>query len=402
MKIAYFDCFSGISGDMCLGALVDAGVSLDRLSKELKKLPVSGYTLSSRGVSRCGIAATKVEVKIDKTKKEERRLSDIEKIIRTSSLGPGIKEAGLSVFRSLFEAEAKVHGEPVKKIHLHELGAVDCFVDIFGTLIGLEMLGIEAVYASPLNLGSGSVRTSHGILPVPAPATAELVKGMPVYSSGSAFEKTTPTGAAIIRALAAGAGAMPVFIPEKTGIGAGGKDPETEPNVLRLIIGDETHSTRRNSVIIIETNIDDMNPQIYEYVSELLFGAGALDVFLTQLIMKKMRPGVKLSVLSRRQDLDRLIGIILRETTSIGLRYYDASRIVMERRITEVETSVGKARVKAATYGDISRLQPEYEDCKRLAKKSGIPLLSVIEEVRRNAVPEKRRAVRKPGRKVPR
>jgi hypothetical protein len=399
MKIAWFDCFSGISGDMCLGALVDAGVPLGALAKELKKIPVQGYTLKSDKVKRCGISATKVDVVIDKKHSGERRWNHIQQIVKESTLSPSIKKKGLSVFRSLFEAEAKVHGEPTGKIHLHELGAVDCIIDIFGTLIGLEILGIKEVYASPINLGSGTVRTSHGILPVPAPATAELLKGIPVYSSGDPFEKTTPTGAGLIRTLAHGFGSIPAFAPDTTGIGAGGKDPASMPNVLRIIIGDschapeqDTHDITQDTVLVVETNIDDMNPQIYEYASERLFDAGALDVWLTQIMMKKMRPAAKLSVICRRNELPIMTEIIFRETTSIGIRWYETARTIMEREIRNVETGCGTVGIKIARSGTITKATPEYEDCRRLAKKNSVPLAQVMEEARKNATLKKTRS----------
>lgn len=380
MKIAYFDCFSGISGDMCLGALVDAGVPLEALEKELKKIPVAGYTLKSRKVRRSGFSATKVDVLIDDNYAGARKWKDIQKLVRESSLSPSTKSKGLSVFRSLFDAEAKVHGEPVSRIHLHELGAVDCIVDIFGTLTGLEMLGIKEVYASSINLGSGTIRSSHGMLPVPAPATAELLRGVPVYAAGDPFEKTTPTGAALISFLAKGYGDMPPFIPEKTGMGAGGKDPAAMPNVLRVLIGETTGAPVRDSIMVIETNIDDMNPQIYEYVSERLFDAGALDVFLTQILMKKMRPAVTLSVLSDREKMQEMIDIILSETTSIGVRHYETSRTKLERKTEKVETGYGTIRVKfSGTSKRAITVTPEYEDCKELALKKKISLSEVIE-----------------------
>lgn len=389
MKIAYFDCFSGISGDMCLGALVDAGVPLEDLAKELKRIPLRGYRLTSRRVKRSGISATKVDVVIDKKHAGERKWQDIQKLVRESSLAAPLKKKGLSFFRTLFEAEAKIHGEPPGRIHLHELGAVDCIIDIFGTLIGLEMLGIEEVYASGINLGSGTVRTSHGLLPVPAPATAEILKGVPVYSLGEAFEKTTPTGAVLIRSLARGFGGIPPFVHEKTGTGAGGKDPASMPNVLRILIGEAAGAAAEDSVVVIETNIDDMNPQIFGYVSGRLFEAGALDVWLTQIMMKKMRPAVKLSVMCRKEMLALLSEIILRETTSIGVRYYAASRTVMNREIVSVETAAGRATAKVSSFGKVTRVQPEYEDCVRLAKKSGLPLADIMEEVKKTASKKK-------------
>ncbi|MDA8084023.1 MAG: nickel pincer cofactor biosynthesis protein LarC [Nitrospiraceae bacterium] len=399
MKIAYFDCFSGISGDMCLGALVDAGVPPEALRRELKKIPVSGYALSSRKVVRCGISATKVDVGLDRTDRAARTWKDIEKIIAGSSLSPSIKKRGTAIFRTLFEAEARVHGRPYTKIHLHELGAVDCIVDIFGTLIGLEMLGVSEVYASPVNVGGGTLRTCHGILPAPAPAAMELLKGTPVYAQGEPFEKTTPTGAVLITSLSRSFGGLPAMIPETAGNGAGDKDPETMPNIVRLIIGNAAASPGEEGVFVIETNIDDMNPQIYEYVSELLFDAGALDVYLTQIMMKKMRPAVRLSVLCRRNELQTLADIILRETSSIGIRFFEASRIVMERETGEVRTSFGKTGVKFARYGSTSKVIPEYEDCRRIAREKGLPLSRVIETVRAEATsPQKKGKKERPGR----
>jgi uncharacterized protein (TIGR00299 family) protein len=331
--ICYFDCSSGISGDMILGAVVDAGISLRKLQEELSSLPISGYSLNVKSVKRAGLASKKVTVRITAKRSSRKRVSearkwkDIQKIVKKSSLSQGIKEQGLSVFKRLFIAEAKVHGKRFDTIHLHELGAVDCIVDIFGSLIGLDLLGIDEVYCSPLNLGSGVVKTEHGILPVPAPATVELLHDIPVYSSGANGELTTPTGAAIISSLTSGFGSMPAMKISKTGVGAGTRDVKNRPNVLRLFVGQEvvsgdltTHESGQR-VTVIETNIDDMNPQVYEYVTEKLFQDGALDVFLTQVIMKKGRPGVQLTVLSSNDKKDNVVETLLRETTSIGLRW---------------------------------------------------------------------------------
>jgi pyridinium-3,5-bisthiocarboxylic acid mononucleotide nickel chelatase len=390
MKIAYFDCFSGASGDMFLGALVDAGVSLEELGKELRKLPVGGFYLEARKVRRCGISATKVDVIIESGKKggqkKARRWEDIRGIIGESPLGSRTKEKAEGIFKTLFSAEAKVHGEPLRKVHLHELAAVDCLADVFGTLIGLELLGIEKVYASPLNLGGGSVKTEHGILPVPAPATAEILRNVPVYSSGEPFELTTPTGAAIVKSLVSGFGEMPLLVPDRIGTGAGGREIEDRPNVLRVLIGEMRKASGGETVTVIETNIDDMSPQIYEHLVGRLLQEGALDVFMTQVIMKKMRPGVKLTVLSDRGKREYLISIILRETTSIGLRYYEASRKTMDREMRGVRTKYGEVRVKVSGFEGVDmKVTPEYEDCRKLAKKNGVPLLDVIEEAKRAA-----------------
>lgn len=386
MKIAYFDCFSGISGDMCLGALVDAGVPLKEIEKGLKKLKLKGYALSEQKILRAGIAATKVDVRL--TAKGEgheakgRRWKDIQEIIKTSSLPEKIKAPGSAVFKALFEAEAKVHGSTIEKTHLHELGCVDCLADIFGTLIGLSHLGVEKVYASSINLGSGSTKTSHGIMPVPAPATAELLKGIPCYSSGPAFEMTTPTGAVLLKTLSSGFGSMPLFSSDVIGIGAGNKNPEERPNVLRIMVGEADTSIQDETVTVIETNIDDMNPQVYEYVMERLFEAGALDVFLTQVIMKKARPGVLLTALCSAEKKNEIINIILKETTTIGVRFYEAGRVTMNREIKQVQTKHGRIRVKRSLHGSSAKITPEYDDCKRIARNTGLSLIEIMENVR--------------------
>ncbi len=385
MRIAYFDCFSGISGDMCLGALVDAGLPLKEIGKGLERLPVKGYTLAAKRVMRADLAATKVDVVPDVKGVKglpAMRWDDIGRLIDDSALPDRIKGKGRGIFRRIFAAEAKVHGGPLKKVHLHELGAVDCMVDVFGTLIGLELLGIEKVFSSALNLGSGLVRTEHGLLPVPAPATAELLKGVPVYSSGIPHELTTPTGAVLITSLSEYFGEMPLLIPERTGIGAGGRQTEGFPNVLRLFVGEMKAAIPDERVTVIETNIDDMNPQIYGYIVDTLLGRGALDVFLTNVMMKKMRPGVKLTVLCAPEKREALSRIILRETTSLGVRFHEASRIVMKRKLWSVKTRYGTVRVKAAERGVVRKSMPEYEDCRKSAEESGAPLIEVMEEAK--------------------
>jgi uncharacterized protein (TIGR00299 family) protein len=393
--IAYIDCFSGISGDMTLGALVDAGVPLSRLRHELARLPVRGYRLTSRTVKKAGMRAIKVDVEIQVARGKghgARKWKDIEKIVGDSTLSEPIKQKGLSIFTRLFEAEAKVHGGRFEEIHLHELGAVDCIVDIFGSLIGLDILGIDTIYSSALNLGSGSIKSEHGLLPVPAPASVELLKGIPVYSSGVKFELTTPTGAALISSLAAGFGPMPDMQITKAGVGAGDKDLKEQPNILRMFIGEKAEKKRQGSgvgsqkpeesIIVIETNIDDMNPQVYEYVMDKIFKAGALDVFLTQIIMKKGRPGIKLSVLCNEDKKDALSEIILKETTSIGLRFYRAERKTLQREIMSIDTMYGRVRVKKSRLGnEIQKASPEYEDCRKIARKFNIPLVEVLKAV---------------------
>lgn len=382
MKIAYFDCSAGISGDMCLGALVDAGVPLKKLIYGLRPLSVKGYKLEAKTVKRNGIVAAKVDV-IQRTHSTEAVIwKDIEKITKASSLPEGLRQRGLRIFRRLFEAEGRVHGKAYNRTHLHELGAVDCIVDIFGTLIALDIIGVEKVFSSAVNLGSGFVVTEHGRLPVPAPATAELLKGFPAYSSGIPFELTTPTGAAILSGIADSFPEMPLMNIEKIGYGAGRRDIEGQPNMLRIFVGESLpaqFSGRSGQISVIETNIDDMNPQIYEYVMERLFGAGALDAYLTQVIMKKGRPGVVLTVLCTGGKKSDMIDILFRETTTIGVRCYEVSRAVLERNMEETGAKFGRIKVKASRVdGRMEKRSPEYEDCKRIARSEKMPLIDVM------------------------
>ena len=360
---------------MCLGALIDAGVPAAKLEKELRKLRVKGYSLKVERVKRSGFTATKINVQQPAVSSQQsaKRWKDVERIIRTSSLSEEVKQKGLSIFRRLFTAEAKVHG------------AVDCMVDIFGTVIGLNLLGIEKVYTSGVNIGGGSVRTKHGILPVPAPATAELLKDIPVYSDGINYELTTPTGAVLLKEISSSFGSIPDMVIEKIGIGAGNKNFRNKPNVLRILIGqgkEQSAENRKQKVAVIETTIDDMNPQIYECVMESLFKAGALDVYLTQLIMKKGRPGIKLTVLCNSKEKEKMMKIIFEETTTIGLRFYEADRQTLKREIKEINTALGKVKVKISKLGSrIIKTTPEYEDCKKLAKKLTMPLTEVMKKI---------------------
>ena len=386
MKIAYFDCFSGISGDMCLGALVDAGISIKTLGTELKKIPVTGYKLISKKVERNQFAARTVNVSISAQRRDKgpKKWKDIERLIQKSSLSEEIKRKGYKVFKRLFKAEAKVHGKSLNTVHLHELGAVDTIVDIFGTIVGLDMLGIDKVYASPINLGSGSIELEGHILPVPAPATAELLRKVPVYSDQIPCELTTPTGAAIITGLSSGFGDIPIMEIEKIGIGAGNKHFRDRPNILRIFIGEQLQTFKHHAekVTVIEATIDDMNPQVYEYVMEKLFKAGARDVYLTQLIMKKGRPGVMITVLSDEKQKEALMGIILKETSTTGLRFYEMRRKVLEREIKKINTGFGKVRVKFSRLVDGTRkATPEYDDCKRIAAKLDVPLVEILKKI---------------------
>ncbi len=385
MRTAFFDCFSGISGDMTLGALIDAGLSFKELKSYLSKLLLDNYEVTAKKIKKNGIAATKVDVTI-KGRQRERRLSDIKKIINNSRLDKSIKDDAIRIFERLAKAEAKVHNTNISNVHFHEVGAIDAIVDIVGAVIGLHILEIENIFASPVNTGTGFIKTAHGILPVPGPATAELLKGIPVYSTNTKMELTTPTGAAIISTLSKGFGPMLNMDIKAIGYGAGTFNSPDMPNLLRIFIGEMKNPAKKEDTILLETNIDDMNPQLYEYVMEKLFAKGALDVYLTPIIMKKGRPGTMLSVLANKHDVKNLSDIIFKETTSLGLRVQEIGRIKVERKIKEIKTRFGKSHVKIAFDGkEILGINPEYEDCKKIAIKKGIPLKRVLEEIREAA-----------------
>lgn len=368
---------------MCLGALVDAGVPLGSLRRELNKLGLKGYTLSISEAMRAGLRASSVAVNISKSSTSAKKLKDVRAIINSSSLSPAIKKKGLAVFQLLFEAEALVHGTTPGRAHLHELGAVDAMVDIMGTIICLDLLGIERIACSGINLGSGSVETSHGILPVPAPATTELLKGIPVYSDGEG-ELATPTGAALMAGLARSFGPMPAISIDAIGIGAGGRDMPERPNVLRVFVGGSaTAEPGGEKVTVIETNIDDMSPELYGYVIERLFEAGALDVWTTPVNMKKNRPATMLSAMCMEQDAPALMEIILTETTTFGLRHYTAGRVTLGRSTRKVKTPYGEITMKDAYMaGQLIKSSPEYEDACLLARKHKVPLSEVMDAAR--------------------
>jgi pyridinium-3,5-bisthiocarboxylic acid mononucleotide nickel chelatase len=383
MTLAYFDCFSGISGDMTLGALVDAGVSIDALRAKLSKLNLAGYEITAEKVLRSGISATKVHVRMDDKPQPARHLADIRRIIEASNLSAPIKEKSIGIFERLAAVEAMVHGTTPDKVHFHEVGAVDAIVDIVGSVIGLEMLGVTAIAGSPINLGSGSIKTAHGILPVPAPATAELLKGIPSYGSSVPFELTTPTGAVILSTLGSSFGPMPQMSVSRTAYGAGNKDIPGRPNVLRLMIGETASSYDEDTSIVIETNIDDMNPQLYEHVIDKLIQQGANDAYLTPIIMKKGRPAILLSVLTDGTKESAVLDTIFRETTSIGVRIQEVGRKKLTREIETVDTVYGKIRVKVSKRGEeILTVTPEYEDCRKIAEEKQVPLKQVMEEAR--------------------
>ncbi len=385
MKIAYFDCIGGASGDMILGALLDAGLPLATLQERLAALPLRDFALDARRVSKNGFSATKVDVVV-RDDAPERHLAEIAAIV-AGDLAPGIKERALAIFRRLAEVEAGIHGTTLDHVHLHELGGVDTIVDVVGCLVGLDALGIERVYASPLPLGRGFIQAAHGQIPLPAPATVALLRGAAIVGSDIEKETVTPTGAALLTALAAGFGPIPAMTLTAVGYGAGGRDLPI-PNVVRLLIGDGAAPTHLGveSVVILETNIDDLNPQVYDYVMARLFKAGALDVFLTPIQMKKNRPGTLLRVICRPDDSGPLTDILLAETSTLGVRQQIMARVSLRREVRPVETPYGQVRVKIATLGDgMRRVAPEYDDCRRLAEETGAPLREIARAAERAA-----------------
>jgi uncharacterized protein (TIGR00299 family) protein len=384
MKIAYLDCSSGISGDMFVGALVDAGVPLTYLERELSKIPLKGYSLKKKSVKRCGIKAIKVDVDLNKRQERARPWSDVQNIIKRSKLDEDIRERGLELFRKLFEVEAKVHGRRAETTHLHELGAVDCIVDIFSVLSGLKYLGIKKIYSSSVNVGSGSVHTEHGILPVPAPATLSLLKHADIYATDARHELTTPTGALLVSSLADGFGEMPRMKIAGYGYGAGSLNLKYMPNIMRIIIGERGSAAQYEEVVVVETNIDDMNPQFYDHIMTRLFDAGALDVYMTNVMMKKQRPGIKLSTLVHEKLLEKVMDIILTETTTIGIRFTRWGRITLKRFSETIKTEYGNVKFKKVyNDDDIIKVYPEYDDCRKIAHRKSIPLYVVYETLRK-------------------
>jgi pyridinium-3,5-bisthiocarboxylic acid mononucleotide nickel chelatase len=377
MKICYLDAFSGISGDMTVGALADAGADTAALTEALTALG-TGATFEFEKTRRGAIGATKFHVREqDHHHHHHRHLSQILAMLDAASLPARVKRDAAAVFQKLGEAEARVHQVPVESVHFHEVGAVDSICDIVGACLGFELLGIEEIQCSALNVGSGTVETEHGLLPVPAPATALLLEGRPVYARGPQVELTTPTGAALAATLAARFGTLPAMRVAATGYGAGGREFKTQPNVLRAIIGEKTGASEATTVTVIEANIDDSTPEVSGYAMERLLEAGALDATLSPLVMKKGRPGVLLRVIARPEDQEALARLILAETSTLGVRLYQAERRVEARRSIEIETPHGKVRMKVSEAGQFA---PEYEDCRTLARASGVPLKQILTE----------------------
>lgn len=429
MKTAYFDCIAGASGDMILGALIDVGLSLETLEARLDALHLPDFKLAARRIAKNAFSATKVDV-IVADQVPERPLRDILQIIEESDLTLTIKEQAVAIFRKIGAAEASIHGASLEEVHLHELGGVDTIVDVVGALVGLDELGVARVVVSPIPLGRGFIRGAHGQIPLPAPATVALLRGIPVVGSPLEVETVTPTGAALLASLGDDFGAIPAMKLESVGYGAGSRDLPI-PNVLRLLIGEglpeiaartqynaehnhthpHTHNEPEHShhthghihgspemphrypshthihscldtatLKVLETNIDDLNPEAYEYVMDTLFAAGALDVFFAPIQMKKNRPGTLLRVLCRPEDVNDLVRILFVETSTLGVREQTVNRHALTRTIKPVETCYGPVHVKIADLGQGQvKSAPEYEDCRRLAQHSGVPLREVYQ-----------------------
>lgn len=393
MKTLYFDCFAGASGDMILGAMIAAGVEPRVLLDQLALLNVQGYSIEFQTVDRSGISATYARVETPH-EHAHRHLSHILKIIYDSQLSAGVKDRAAKVFSRLAQAEANVHNEPVERVHFHEVGALDAIIDVVGAAICFDLAGIERFVCSPLHLGGGSVHMDHGRFPVPPPAVAELLKGAPVYSTDIKGELVTPTGAAIIATVCSEYGPLPKMELQRTGYGAGTRQYEKFPNVLRVLIGEsEVQTANEERLWMIETNVDDMSPQVFGHVMERALEMGALDCYFTPIQMKKDRPGVLLSVLCRIESKDKLSAMLFAETTTLGVRSYEVERRALDREIVRVETQYGPIDVKVGRLnGNVVNEMPEYEQCRAAALRARVPL-RVVESAARLAF-----ALQKPDR----
>jgi len=382
MRIAYFDTISGIAGNMVLGAFISAGLSVDELSEELEKLRLKGFELLGRHVEKNGIHAVQIDVVISHEPDYQRHLKDICSIIDRSELSRSVKEKSKSIFTVIAEAEAKIHNTTIEKVHFHEVGALDSLVDIVGTAICLEKFSINQIYTSPVKLGSGGlINTQHGMMPTPTPATLEILRNYPTVLSSIPHELTTPTGAGIVKALSNGILDDEIINMDSIGYGAGSKDIPEVPNLLRVIIGEIEQEKEADEIVLIETNIDDMNPQIYPYVIEKILASGAHDAYLVPIIMKKGRPGILLSVMVSKEKLDDIVNLIYSQTPTLGMRIQKIGRKKLPRREIQVQTSLGPIRTKAVMRDGKESIVPEFDECKRIAEEKHIPVLDVIRKL---------------------
>ncbi len=382
MKVLYYDCFSGISGDMNLGAMIDLGVDKAFLISELNKLNLKGWELRVQRDQRHGITGTKVTVKQTQHEHAHRHLADIEKIIMNSGLEESTRALSMKLFHKVAQAESKVHGVPVETIHFHEVGAIDSIIDIVGAAICYNTLKIDAVHVSTVELGGGFVKCAHGKLPVPAPATAEIMTGIPTHKGGVDFEATTPTGAAILAVLGTDFNPSGSFRIEKTAYGVGQKEHPEVPNLLRVFIGEYAGEKAGHDALLLECNIDDMNPEFFDYISEKLFKAGASDVFFTNIMMKKGRPGIVVNVICETGVGDAMKEILFTESTSLGIRSFPFSKDTLVRKFETVQTTYGEVRIKRSFYKDREvSVKPEFDDCRRIAAETGIPLKEIYNNI---------------------
>jgi hypothetical protein len=378
MKTAYLDCFSGISGDMFLGALLDAGLSFIELKTAIETLPLQGYELEAKPEERNHIFGTRFIVQVDKTAQKARGPREITKLIQAGEFSPWVKEKSINIFESLAKAEAQIHGCPLEQIHFHEIGAVDSIIDIVGAVYGVEFLEIKIIHASALPLGSGMIKSEHGQIPNPAPATLSLLKDVPVYDAGLKYELVTPTGAALITGLAKSFGTLPAMKVLQTGYGVGGFQLPDRPNLLRLIIGESCFEGATDTLVVLEANLDDCNPEWLGFLMDRLFQAGALDVGFSPLQMKKNRPASLLRVLADPADKDRLMEIIFKESTTLGVRFNYAQRKVLQKIPIEIESPWGKMQANKIIQADGSFfMQPEFEACRRLALEKNVALKEI-------------------------
>lgn len=388
LSTAYFDCYSGISGDMILGALVDLGVDLKKIREGLKTLGLSkGYEIKSRIVKRGLISGVKFDVVVKPVRHpHSRNFKDIKTLVSQSELPPQVKSSAIEILKRIAKAEAKVHHTSMDKVHFHEVGAVDSIVDIVGGALGMDLLNVDRIISSPLNVGEGFVECAHGTLPVPAPATLQLLAGIPCFSTGIKKELVTPTGAGMIGFFAEKFQSLPKMKILKTGYGAGDHVIKKSPNMLRVILGEMDGEGESQTMTMVETNIDDMNPEFYEHVMELLFKAGAVDVTFTPVSMKKNRPAVSLSVLTPTRKMEKIAEVLLSETSTFGVRYHEVNRITLEREIQTIKTPHGPVKVKVGSLnGNLLKISPEYEDCKKIARREKLPIKTVYEDVRKLA-----------------
>ena len=386
MAIAYFDCFSGISGDMIVGALIDLGVTEEYLHSEIQKVPISGYCLEIERESRGTISGYSFRVVVKSTDDSPKTYDDIREIIGKSDLEDDVKEKTLSIFHRLAWAEASVHREELGDVHFHEVGAIDAIVDIVCSVAGLKFLKVDAIFGSKIPLGSGFTTCAHGTIPIPAPATLMLLENVPVYDSGQRREMVTPTGAAILTTLAQDIGKMPSMKPKAVGYGVGQNPTINPPNLLRIILGYDEEMYLREVLTMYETNVDDMNPQFIDYLLECLKEAGALDVNVVPVQMKKNRPGMLLRILLSPDARGKVEEVLFRETTTLGIRSFEVDRVSLRREYIDVSTRYGIFKVKVAwTSDERPRVYPEYDDCKQIARVKKIPLQVIYNEIQATA-----------------